>query len=124
VYGRAIALVYVNNTLVNEEMLAKGLSRYHHDVSSRADVLKKAADEAKEKNLGIYSVCQSKENREHPDCVIKGNIDKNSDARNYYLPGCAQYEFTVVEKDMGEDWFCSEKEAQAAGFQKAKTCKE
>jgi len=91
-------------------------------VSSKADVLKKSAGSAKEGNTGLYKLCQSKENLEHPECVIKGNIDKNSDARNYYLPGCAQYEFTVVEKDIGEDWFCSEKEAQKAGFVKAKTC--
>jgi len=28
----------------------------------------------------------------------------------------------MVEKDLGEDWFCSEKEAQAAGFTKPKNC--
>ncbi|KKS90186.1 MAG: Micrococcal nuclease-like protein [Microgenomates group bacterium GW2011_GWC1_43_11] len=122
VYGRAIALVYAGDTLINEEMLKKGWSRYHHDVSSKAVVLKKSADEAKEKNIGIYGLCQSKVNQENPNCVIKGNIDKNSNARNYYVPGCAQYEFTIVEKDMGENWFCTEGDAREAGFTKAKTC--
>jgi len=122
VYGRSIALVYVGDKLINEEMLGSGWSRYHHDVSTKNEALKIAANSAKEKNIGIYKMCQSKENMEHPHCTIKGNIDKNSDARNYYLPGCAQYEFTIVEKDIGEDWFCTEKEAQKAGFIKAKTC--
>ncbi|MFH0762508.1 MAG: hypothetical protein V1925_01290, partial [Candidatus Omnitrophota bacterium] len=60
----------------------------------------------------------------NPKCVIKGNYDKNSSLSNYYFPGCPQYEFTIVEKDLGENWFCTEKEAQAAGFTKAKNCPE
>jgi hypothetical protein len=28
----------------------------------------------------------------------------------------------IVEKDLGEDWFCTEKEAIKAGFTKASNC--
>lgn len=121
-FGRGMALVYVGNTLVNKEMLSSGWVRYHHDVSSKTDEIKAVSDTAKTKKLGVYGICQSTA-PENPKCVIKGNIDDNSTRRNYYLPDCAQYKFTIVEKDMGENWFCTEKEAIAAGFTKAKTCK-
>lgn len=121
-WGRPMALVYHGETLVNAEMLKKGWVRYHHDQGSVAKELKEIADKAKSEEIGIYGKCMQKENLENPNCNIKGNIDKNSDNRLYYLPGCAQYNFTIVEKDLGEDWFCTEKEAQNAGFTKAKTC--
>lgn len=121
--GRPMGLVYVNETLVNEEILEAGWGRFHSDQTSAKDVLKTVYDKAKENSLGIFSKkCYQKVNPDNPKCNIKGNIDKNSDRRNYYHPGCVQYEFTIVEKDTGESWFCTEKEAQAAGFTRAKTC--
>lgn len=121
-YGRGMAFVYINDVLVNKEMLSSGWVKYHHDNSQLTEELKNAVSSAKAQKLGIYGKCQSKDIPDKPGCVIKGNIDDNSDARNYYLPSCAQYRFTIVEKDMGENWFCSEKEAMKAGFTKAKTC--
>jgi len=122
-YGRGMALVYVGNILINEEILKSGWARYHHDISSQENKLKSASEQAKSDNLGIFGKCQTKENRDNPKCIIKGNIDKNSKNRKYYLPNCAQYKYTIVEKDIGEDWFCTEKEAQKAGFTKAETCR-
>lgn len=123
-YGRPMALIYQGNNLINQKMLESGWVRYHSDSTTKVDILKNTANLAKENSLGIYSpLCYQKVNPENPKCNIKGNIDKNSSARKYYLPGCAQYEFTIVEKDIGEDWFCTEKEAQKVGFIKAETCK-
>lgn len=122
-YGRGMALVYEGDILINKEMVATGWVRYHHDTSAVTEEIKKADDTARAEKRGIYSVCQSKDTPDNPKCIIKGNIDDNSDRKNYYLPTCAQYKFTVVEKDMGENWFCTEKEAQSAGYTKAKTCK-
>lgn len=122
--GRGMALVYTGDTLVNRELLAGGFVRYHSDISSKEDELKAARDGAKALQNGIYRQCQSKENTTNPSCIIKGNIDPQSGEKRYYIPGCAQYAFTVVEKDIGEDWFCTEKEAQEAGYTKAKTCGE
>ncbi|HUV46847.1 MAG TPA: thermonuclease family protein [Candidatus Bathyarchaeia archaeon] len=121
--GRPMALVYIGDKLVNEEVLRAGWGRYHSDKSSQKDFLKSAADLAKENQLGIFSPkCYQTENPDNPDCLIKANIDKNSDRRNYYFPGCSQYDFTIVEKDLGEGWFCTEKDAQEAGFTRSKTC--
>ena len=122
-WGRPMALVYVGKKLVNEEMLKSGWARFHSDSSSQREVLKLANDEAKKKPLGIWSSkCQQTKNLENPKCIIKGNLDLNSGRKIYYFPGCSQYEFTIIEKDIGENWFCTEKEAQEAGFVRSKTC--
>ena len=121
-YGRGMALVYARDRLINKVMLESGWTWYHHDKSELTEELKGAAQEAREKKLGIYTKCQSRDEPDKAGCVIKGNIDNNGKSRNYYLPGCSQYRFTVVEKDMGEGWFCTEREAQKAGFIKARTC--
>lgn len=119
--GRGMALVYAGNTLVNKELLAKGLARYHHDTTSQAELLKTAADVAKENKLGIFGACQSLTNTKNPSCVIKGNRDRLR--KTYHVPGCTQYPYTVVEEDIGEQWFCTEKEAKAAGYVKSERCK-
>lgn len=121
-YGRGMALVYVGNTLINKEMIVSGWVRYHHDTSRVTEEVKAASDLARNEKLGIYGACQSTENTENPKCIIKGNIDKSTDTHIYYIPGCAQYNFTVVEEDIGEKWFCSESEAKKAGYVKSKTC--
>lgn len=124
--ARALALVYLDNKLINKTVLETGWARYHHDKSSKEEVLKETGNLAKEKRIGVYSEkCYQKDrNLDNPDCIIKGNIDKNKyvDNKKYYFPGCAQYKFTIVEKDLGENWFCTEEEAQKAGFEKAKSC--
>jgi len=122
--GRPMALIYLGNQLINQEMLKSGWVRYHSDQTSQTKQLKAVADEAKEEKKGIFGPeCYQTENLEKPECVIKGNIDKSTGTRLYYYPGCAQYKFAIVEKDIGEDWFCTEKEAKEAGFEKAKTCR-
>ena len=121
--GRPMALVYQNNNLVNLEMLKSGWARYHSDQTSVTADLKKTANQVKEERIGVFSSqCYQKENLDNPSCNIKGNIDKSTKTKIYYLPNCAQYNFTIVEKDLGENFFCTEKEAQEAGFTKAKTC--
>lgn len=122
-YGRGMALVYNGDTMINLEMVKSGWARYHHDTTKVTDAIKKVSDDAKTNHLGIYGKCQSTTNTKHPSCTIKGNIDKSTDTKIYYTPDCAQYQFTVVEEDIGESWFCTEKQAFDAGYVKAKTCK-
>ncbi|MEO1689623.1 MAG: thermonuclease family protein [Pseudomonadota bacterium] len=51
-------------------------------------------------------------------CAIKGNISRNG--RIYHLPGQSWYARTRINAARGERWFCSEDEAQAAGWRRAK----
>ena len=121
-YGRSMALIYNGNTLVNKELLKTGWVRYHHDVTTVAHTLKEEIENVKQQQLGIYGICHSKVNKENPSCNIKGNIDKGNNVKRYYIPGCAQYAFTIVEKDVGEEWFCTEKQARDASYKLAETC--
>lgn len=54
------------------------------------------------------------------ECLIKGNISLRSGERIYHVPGQEYYEETIIREEYGERWFCSEEEAQAAGWRKSK----
>lgn len=118
--GRGMAFIYVGDLLINKELLAGGYVRFHHDTSTRADELKALGLEVKTAKKGIFGACQSMVNTKNPKCMIKGNIDRTR--KTYHVPGCTQYPFTVVEEDIGEQWFCSEKEARDAGYTKSERC--
>ncbi len=120
-YGRGMALVYVENQLINKEMVASGWVRYHSDETMEKDEILKVSGEARTKERGVYGQCESKVPKD-PKCVIKGNIDFPINKYTYHLPGCTQYESAIVQEDRGERWFCTEAEARKAGFTKAKTC--
>ena len=55
-------------------------------------------------------------------CAIKGNIQGAGQGgdRVYHMPGSASYERTVIDLSKGERYFCSEAEAQGAGWRAAK----
>ncbi len=50
-----------------------------------------------------------------PRCVIKGNVSA-SGARIYHLPGSRAYPEVRIDAGKGERWFCSERDAAAAGW--------
>jgi micrococcal nuclease len=124
--GRQLAYVYLNKKMVNQQALASGWYYYTGAVSFYAEQLKPVSDQVKEAKIGIYSTkCMQAENLDNPKCQIKGNIGRSSTTqgnKTYHFPGCSRYEDILVEKFRGEDWFCSEKEAQEAGFVKSKNC--
>ena len=53
------------------------------------------------------------------NCPIKGNISAKG-ARIYHMPGQEFYTRTRIDPAKGERWFCSETEARAAGWRKAR----
>lgn len=56
------------------------------------------------------------------ECKIKANIDEDTLKKAYHLPDCRDYDRVKIDRDRAEKFFCSEKEAQAAGFAKAYGC--
>ena len=52
-------------------------------------------------------------------CRIKGNISRKG-VRIYHAPGGQSYNQTRINTSKGERWFCSESEARAAGWRKAR----
>ncbi|MBS3652582.1 hypothetical protein KEU06_28815 [Pseudaminobacter sp. 19-2017] len=55
-----------------------------------------------------------------PACNIKGNISINTGRRIYHVPGDKFYWETIIRPEHGERWFCSEAEARAAGWVRAR----
>jgi endonuclease YncB( thermonuclease family) len=53
-------------------------------------------------------------------CNIKGNISKKGE-RIYHVPGQKYYSETRITESKGERWFCSENEAQQAGWRRSRT---
>ena len=52
-------------------------------------------------------------------CTIKGNISSSGE-RIYHVPGAQHYDRTKISPQNGERWFCTEADAIAAGWRKAK----
>jgi hypothetical protein len=51
-------------------------------------------------------------------CAIKGNI--SGSGHIFHVPGQRYYKETIINASNGEKWFCSEKEAEDAGWRKSK----
>lgn len=99
-----------------------------------------AEDEARRKELGMWGsgVCMERATTTTPpsvstqtptastpqqnktSCVIKGNISYYGGKKIYHVPGQKYYDETIINEAMGERWFCSEEEAQAAGWRRSK----
>jgi hypothetical protein len=53
-------------------------------------------------------------------CGIKGNISIHTGERIYHVSGQKYYLATRINWFRGERWFCSEADARAAGWRKAR----
>lgn len=122
-YGRILANVIVEDfwtqPLLNRALVSAGLAKYIYVRSPYSQVLKDAMESAKSNKLGIWSeTCR----RISPinNCVIKGNTREG--IKVYHLPDCDNYDQVIVDQSYGDSWFCTEKEAIAAGFRKATGC--
>jgi micrococcal nuclease len=120
-FGRFLALVYVDDKLVNEQMIMSGWARFTSTAPIESEKLKTAFQTSKSASLGVFSPkCYQKTNPDNPKCNIKGNVREGD--KTYFYPGCGNYSNVALELDQGDQWFCSEKEASKAGFTKAANC--
>lgn len=122
-FGRTIASVYLGDIFINQVILEEGWGRYEPVGSkSKGEELKAASHRAREAKKGVYGPQCTQLEPPDPKCVVKGNIDKDHGEKIYHFPGCNSYNLVIIEKDRGEAWFCSEKEAQDAGFRRSQQC--
>ena len=82
---------------------------------SSADLEKESSD-SKDSNATTTPVVNSEQKE---GCVIKGNINSSGE-KIYHIPGGSSYTKTQIDTSKGEKWFCTEEEAVAAGWRKAK----
>ena len=126
VNGRQIASGWIEDTWIDQKLIASGWVAYSSSTVDKYHILKKTDLANRETKLGIYSSkCTQYENSENPQCQIKGNIVEEWLKRGqkiYHYSGCAQYKTTRIEKYRGEQWFCTESQAKSAGYVKSKSC--
>lgn len=53
-------------------------------------------------------------------CNIKGNVSVSSGERIFHVPGQRYYSETVIRREYGERYFCTEAEARAAGWRRSR----
>jgi micrococcal nuclease len=130
-YGRLLRYVFVPSVgsgravFVNEVLVKEGYafsSSYPPDVKYQ-DRFKKAERQAREADRGLWGKCGfvagEKTTAPETDCVIKGNISSSGE-KIYHMQGQRYYNKTVISESKGEHWFCTESEAQKAGWRKSK----
>jgi endonuclease YncB( thermonuclease family) len=120
-FGRFLALVYVDDQLVNKEMILSGWARFTSTASSESENLKAAFQQAKSQKVGVFSdQCFQVTNPQNPKCNIKGNVREGK--KTYFFPGCGNYSNVSLELDQGDRWFCSESDAVSEGFTRSANC--
>jgi micrococcal nuclease len=129
-YGRLLRYVWVGDLFVNLELVKQGFATsysYPPDIKFQKEFLA-AEKEAREAELGLWKACPISvaptlqiQEPTKSECNIKGNISTSGD-KIYHLPGCGSYTKTQIDEKRGERWFCSEEEAQKAGWRKALNC--
>lgn len=118
-FNRLISLVYTKDKFINLEMVASGKAIYRASAGKPPLEIKLAGQKARDQKLGLYGTCIQDSNPQDPKCVIKANNNRD---KLYRFPGCGQYNNTLVETYLGDQWFCTEKEAQKAGYTKGADC--
>ena len=121
-YGRLLRYVYTvkGRRDVGKTLVAKGHGReytfkgrsYKHRSAHR-----KAQRSAQRAGRGLWGACAAPA---PAGCVIKGNIADDGE-KIYHVPGQEHYDETVISPGKGERMFCTEDEAVAAGWRKAKS---
>jgi endonuclease YncB( thermonuclease family) len=129
-YGRTIAVCYVRGTDIEAWMVVNGWALAYQKYSLDYVGEEKAAQDAR---VGLWrgefvppwdwrqgerlQAATAPENA--TGCLIKGNTSSSGE-RIFHVPGAQHYEETKISEQKGERWFCTEAEAVAAGWRKAK----
>ena len=137
-YGRAIATCFTDGRDLQQQLVRQGLALAYRKYSTRYVPDENAA---RAEGRGLWSGEFTapwdwrKQNRNRQakihrrqganpssragsSCRIKGNI--SSSGRIYHVPGGYYYDRTRINTTNGERWFCSEAEARAAGWRRAR----
>jgi endonuclease YncB( thermonuclease family) len=125
-YGRTVGRPYVADLDVCEEMVRIGAAWvYRQYVVDKG--LFAVEEDARSTRRGVWGLSEadntppwewrrSGSQGAWPEgCNIKGNIGSGG-KRIYHMPGSSSYGPTKIDESKGERWFCSEAEAEAAGW--------
>jgi endonuclease YncB( thermonuclease family) len=125
-YGRVVARCSVQGQDIGQTLVRDGIAfayrKYAWDYVAD-EIAAQAADRGihdfQMQSPARYRITRIKGRlAEDPNCQIKGNITKNGHI--YHLPGQRFYAKTGINTAKGERWFCSEAQAQASGWRRAR----
>ena len=131
-YGRLVAVCFAGSQDLNAWLVTSGLAVAYRKYS--LDYVDQEAT-AQAARIGLWAgsfvmpwdfrrgqgaATPSNDNQPAAgQCLIKGNISSKGE-RIYHVPGGSYYDRTKIDEAKGERWFCSEAEAIAAGWRRAK----
>lgn len=129
-YNRLIATCFVNGRNINRAMVRRG---HAWAFVKYSDTYTDEERQARLEKTGLWASSKpatpaweyrsrrwTNAAQAAPEgCVIKGNISAGGD-RIYHTPWSPWYGKVRIKTDAGEQWFCDEAEALAAGFRPAK----
>jgi len=130
-YERLVAVCYRGDEDLNGWLVAEGWAlayrRYSRDYVDAEDAARRAGvgmwrgrfEKPWEYRERQRTEAQARQAERAPGCNIKGNINSRGE-RIYHLPGQRHYEQTRITESQGERYFCSEAEARAAGWRRAR----
>jgi endonuclease YncB( thermonuclease family) len=132
-HGRMVAVCFVGSENVNRWLVEQGLAlAYRHYSRDYVDAEEAARDAGRGMWAGSFvTPWKHRHSSARPrtpavqgeapagDCRIKGNIN-GSGERIYHVPGQQHYADTRIDAARGERYFCTESEARAAGWRKAR----
>lgn len=130
-HGRIVATCHVGGADMGETLVRAGLATAYLRYSDRYVDAEKAAIFARagifasdfvppeaHRAAGAGTAAPTGGGGVPGTCAIKGNISQNG--RIYHLPGQEHYDRTKISPGKGERWFCTEAEARAAGWRRAR----
>ena len=127
-YGRIVAVCHTKGRDLNAAMVLSGMAVAYRKYSTDYVVQEARAKAARRglwagqfvppwnwrRGKRLASEANTANDDNPNGCRIKGNIGSKGD-RIYHMPGGRWYDRTVITASKGEQWFCSEDEAKAAG---------
>ncbi|MDQ2092900.1 thermonuclease family protein [Rhodalgimonas zhirmunskyi] len=129
-YDRTLARCRVSGRDMGEVLVSEGLAFAYRKYSRDYVALEEAA---RRRDVGLWTMqvqspaawrkahrLASAQTPPKAACVIKGNINRKGE-HIYHLPHQRYYGDTRISPAKGERWFCSESEARAAGWRKARS---
>ncbi len=140
-YNRFLRHVFISsetedddNLIVAKYMIEKGFAKVQPvlpDVRFKT-YLARFGTLAEEEKLGVWDGCKGRLPKnfaettnaqpENEDCLIKGNVSQNNGEKIYFFPECPSYSQAKIDPSKGERYFCTESEAQSAGFKLSGGC--
>ncbi len=125
-----------DDVFVNKELIAGGFAKHMKMTGNKRyrTEFGIAQKSAKDSGAGLWGECDYAEDEYssgeveldvatfNDECIIKGNLNRDNE-RVYFLPRCPNYNRVKVDPRRGEGWYCSEKDAEKAGFEFSLSCK-